>query len=351
MPNWYSGNKLLSMLDMNGEEPEIFISNSNRSAGKSTFFNKWCVEEFIKGNGKFMLIYRYKNELSDISSKFFNEIGRLFFSGYIMTHISRANGSFMELFLRPPEGEPVSCGFAVALSSASKLKLYSHFFTEVKRMIFDEYQVESIGYMTNEIVFFHSLHQTVARGEGFASRYVPVVLIGNQLSTINPYYSAFGITERLQKDTKFLRGRGWVVEQNLNKDVRNIQRRSAFEQAFVNNEYLEKQGGGDYLNDITSFIDKRPEGRFYYQMTIKYMDKYYSVSMFPDSGILYVDNKYDKTFKNLVAVTTDQHDINIVMLRQSDIMIKNYREFFDRGCVRFKNINCKTAFMELVKYR
>ena len=37
MSEYYNGSKLLSLKDINKQTPEIFISTSNRSAGKTTF--------------------------------------------------------------------------------------------------------------------------------------------------------------------------------------------------------------------------------------------------------------------------------------------------------------------------
>ncbi len=37
---YYDGKKLLSIKDLNGEKPEIFICTSNRSAGKTTYFER-----------------------------------------------------------------------------------------------------------------------------------------------------------------------------------------------------------------------------------------------------------------------------------------------------------------------
>ena len=34
---YYNGEKLMNMIDLDKEKPEIFISTSNRSAGKTTF--------------------------------------------------------------------------------------------------------------------------------------------------------------------------------------------------------------------------------------------------------------------------------------------------------------------------
>ena len=57
MPQYYDGTKLLSMQDMNGNKPEIYISTSNRSAGKTTYFNRLCVNRFLDKGEKFALLY------------------------------------------------------------------------------------------------------------------------------------------------------------------------------------------------------------------------------------------------------------------------------------------------------
>ena len=44
MTKFYDGTKLLSLKDINGNTPEIYISTSNRSAGKTTYFNRFFVK-------------------------------------------------------------------------------------------------------------------------------------------------------------------------------------------------------------------------------------------------------------------------------------------------------------------
>ena len=44
--NFYDGTKLLSQKDVNGNIPEIFMCTSNRSAGKTTYFNRLVVNRF-----------------------------------------------------------------------------------------------------------------------------------------------------------------------------------------------------------------------------------------------------------------------------------------------------------------
>lgn len=56
MGNFYDNNKLLNLLDENGNHPEIFISEGNRSAGKTISFNRYLVNNYIK---KVISLYYY----------------------------------------------------------------------------------------------------------------------------------------------------------------------------------------------------------------------------------------------------------------------------------------------------
>ena len=45
---YYDGTKLLSLLDINGKKPEIYICTSNRTGGKTTYFARLLVNHFLK---------------------------------------------------------------------------------------------------------------------------------------------------------------------------------------------------------------------------------------------------------------------------------------------------------------
>lgn len=59
MTKYYDGTKLLSLKDLNGRTPEIYICTSNRSAGKTTFFNRYLIKKFKNNNEKFLLLYSH----------------------------------------------------------------------------------------------------------------------------------------------------------------------------------------------------------------------------------------------------------------------------------------------------
>jgi hypothetical protein len=353
MSTYYDGTKLLSMLDIDGNKPEIYMCTTNRTGGKTTYFGRLLVNRFIKTGAKFALLYRFNYEMDSISDKFFKDIGSLFFNGYIMTSERKAKGIFQELFLKyPNEGEdekPHSCGYALAINSADQIKKYSHLFSDVDAILFDEFQSETNHYCPDEIRKFLSVHTSIARGQGSQVRYVPVYMLSNPVSLINPYYVEMGIAERLQDNTKFLKGQGYVLENGFVESASMAQKESGFNKAFAFNKYMKYSSESVYLNDNKAFIEK-PEGDSKYLATIQYEGCEYALREYYQAGVIYCDDHDDSSYKYKIAVTTEDHQTNYVMLKRNDMFIQNMRYFFERGCFRFKNLLCKEAVMKLISY-
>ena len=341
---YYDGTKILSLTDINGKKPEIYMVTTNRTGGKTTYFGRLCINRFLDSASKFALIYRYNYELDDITDKFYKDIGSLFFKGHTMTSKRRASGIFHELFL-----DDKSCGYALSLNSADQIKKYSHLFSDVDRMIFDEIQSETNHYCADEIKKLLSIHTSIARGQGEQVRYVPVYMLSNPVSLINPYYVQLGISSRLRDDTKFLRGEGFVLEQGFVESASEEQKQSGFNRAFSSNDYVAYSTQAVYLNDNKSFIEK-PEGKSTYICTLKYDKCCYGVREFTENGYLYCDDRPDMTFKTKLSFSTEDHDINYVMLKRNDFFLSNLRYLFERGCFRFKDLKCKQAVLSALSY-
>lgn len=344
MGNYYDGTKLLSLTDINGNRPEIYMCTTNRTGGKTTYFGRLVVNRFLDKREKFGLLYRYNYELDDCAEKFFKDIGELFFNSYTMTSKKRAKGIYHELYLN---GEP--CGYAVSINSADQVKKNSHFFSDVKRLIFDEFQSESNTYCPNEIKKFISVHTSMARGQGEQNRYLPVYMLSNPVSIINPYYVELGISSRLTDETRFLRGDGFVLEQGFVESAADAQKSSGFNKAFARNSYVAYSSESVYLNDNKAFVD-RPQGVGRYMATLKYNGQTYGIREFAEAGVIYCDDRADETFPLKITVTTDDHELNYVMLKRNDLFLFNLRYYFERGCFRFKDLRCKEAVLKSLSY-
>lgn len=341
---YYDGTKLLSLKDINGNTPEIFMCSGNNTAGKTTYFSRLVTNKFLNGQGKFMIVNRFKYELDECADKFFKDIGSLFFTDKQMTSVRRADGMFHELFINS-----ASCGYAVAMNNIDQFKKYSHFFSDVERMFFDEFQSESNHYCQDEVNKFRALHKAVARGQGKQVRYVPVYMCANDITILNPYYVAMGISNRLNDSTRFIRGDGFVLERCYVESASLAQKESGFNRAFGDDKYNKFSQGKFYLGDNYSFIE-RPDGSSRYVATIKYSGDEYAIREYADLGIIFVDDKADKSFPFKIAVTTDDHNVNYVMLKRNDTFLQLLRYYFEKGCIRFKNLKCKEAILNTLTY-
>ena len=344
MGTFYDGTKLLSMKDINGNVPEIFMCTTNRSAGKTTYFNRLMINRFLKTGKKFILLYRFNYELDDVPEKFFKDIGSLFFEGKNFTSKRMAAGCYHDLYL-----DYNHCGYALAMNQADIIRKYSHIFSDADAMLFDEFQSETGHYCGDEITKFISVHMSVSRGQGKQSRYVPVYMISNCVTILNPYYVAMGISDRLQANTVFLRGDGWILENGFVESASSAQKDSLFNRAFASHKYIAYSAENVYLNDSKAFIEKiNGDGR--YVATIRYEGEDYSIKSYLERGIMYCDDKCDPTFPLKITVTTDDHQINYVMLKHNSIFLNSMRDLFSKGAFRFKNMKCKNAILKALSY-
>ena len=345
MSEFYDGTRLLSMTDINGNQPDIYLSTGNRSIGKTTWFNRYFVKDFKTKHKKFCLVYRWNYELSDCADKFFKDIQRLFFPEDEMTEKRRSNGIFVELFLN---GQ--SCGYCVTLNNADSLKKFSHLLSDVDKMLFDEFQSENEHYAPNEINKLLSIHTSIARGAGEQVRRVPLYMLSNKVSIINPYFLSLGISDRLKDDTKYLRGDGFILEQSYIESVANQQMDSAFNRAFKNESYVAYAAQNVYLNDSLTFIEK-PAGMSFYVATVRNKGTDYAVKYYPQENLYYMDKAVDNDFKLKLSFSADSHDVNYILVGSGNPYILTLRNAFDRGLFRFKNQECKSAFFDMLRYQ
>lgn len=357
MNEYYDGTKLLSLKDINGLDPEIYISTVNRTAGKTTYFNRLLINSFLKKHWKFGLEVRFGYDADCSADEIFKDVQSLFFSGYNMIAKKRAKGVYSDLFIGAFDSEDYDsyqhCGYILPINNADGIKKRSHMFTDIEHMFMDEFQPESNKYCPDELNKFYSVHTSVARGQGKQTRRVPVYMAGNRITIINPYYTALGISDRLRENTNFLRGDGFVLENGFNESAANALGGSAFSRAFAGLERTKASYGSQsvYLNDNSSFIQPPEKVRSRYMCTIIYEGARYAIREYDSLGYLYCDTRVDDTFPTKLALTVGDHDINFVMLKRNDFFIAMLRDLFEKGAFRFQNLLCKQCVMQLVSYR
>lgn len=291
-PPWfdhYNPVKLLSKKDIEGKTPAIYISSGNRTGGKTTAFNGMLLNRYIKHREKFGLIYRYAKDSTDVVERFFKDIGRMWFTDGVMTSKIQPYGC--EIFYNGK-----SCGYGLPLNLSDDIKKRSHLLTDIEKCLFDEFQSETGAYLDNELTRFQTIMFSLSRGCGKMYRYVPCILISNQVSALNPYYEALGVLPRLCTGGHYIKGHGWVLEVYINPDAKKAIETSPLAKAFSKSEYAGYAANGDYLNDNKKNVKKITTAEKKYLYTLKYNGHNYSVNLIND--ILYIGDTSDKTRKS-----------------------------------------------------
>lgn len=346
MEKYYDCNYLLTLKDRNGKNPDIYIADGNRTAGKTVSFKRRLIDTFLKEKtdvNQFYLIYRYKTDMQSMSDSFFTDIRRLFYNGHVMTEKKLFDGAVVQLLL---DDKP--CGWCLPLSLSGKIKRMSSIFVQVAHGFFDEYQDESNNYLPNEIDKLMSIHTSIARGDGKQSRRVPLYMASNTVSILNPYYQALGINKMLKRDTKILRGDGWVYERTYNENASKAFESSAFNRAFSGSKYFSHASQNVYLNDNDALIT-RPSGSSEYMLSIRYNEMWYNVRKY--NSCVYVSEGADETFPRRVCFNyTDVIDDRAVMVNSSNYIIMALRNYFHRGLMRFQNLACKNMIFDMLSF-
>lgn len=350
-PPYYNGYRLLSTPDRSGQKPEIFISTTNRSAGKSTFFAGKLIHDYIRHGKKFMLLYRNKYEMQAAVSSFFALVSGLFFPGLHMWQEVGIKDAFYRVYISDDtDKNKCQCGYITALAASEQVKKYSSLLSDVSVVFFDECFPENDKYLPKEITLFMSVHTSLARGGGYQARYLPMIMAGNLINLFNPYYQSLGIVDTLQLETVFLRGNGFVVEQGFNEASAEAHKKSAFLRAFSGEDYTAASQEKSYLNTTDLFIDRAVCDTGLYLCTIQYGGQRFSVRYNPDANFYYVSDRPDPSFRLILAATLEDVDETAFYDRHNsrkELLAKKLQI----GQVKCRNLTCRNALLHFIAGR
>lgn len=334
---FYNANKILSIKDKNGRDPELYFVCGNRAAGKTFYFKRWFVRRFIRHGEKFIVFVRFLVDIGGVSGGFWKDIGPLCYPNHELTQRPLLRGLAAELLL---DGRP--CGYVIALSDPERIKRNSTLFADAARGFMDEFMSERNKYVPREKQNFDSIRMSVARGgaEGKHARRFPVYLCANNVSLFNPYFDALGIGSLIQNRTRYMRGDGWVLEQVFNQEASDAIRDNFHT---IGEKDLAYAAGNEYLLDTTAFIADMP-GEKVGVCRIRYKGKIFGVWSRFDAPWWISSKIADRSTPCFVLDVLD-HDEGTRLITRGDVIYTRLRKDYNAGNVRFQNAAAKAAFL------
>ena len=335
MDDHYNGNKLLSLKDLDRKDPELRMVWGNRQSGKTFFCKRYMVRRALNHDEPFTAFVRQKKDLANYGQGFWADVGPLAFPGKTMTQKPLLGGSAAELRV-----DDKMVAQVVPLYDPETIKRNSAMFAVSARGFLDEFISES-KYITNEVQKFNSIRASIARGgaKGGHSRLFPVLMCANFVTMYNPYFEYFGVDKHIDSRANFIRGHGWVLEQNFNEAAALSMEENL---RTIHGKEMDYMAHNKFLLDNEKFITKLPgqkkpvmnfrhNGRRY---GIWYADFVYYVSTVTADGL-----SHDYTFN------MDDHDIGDEMIPKNSDIIKAFKKCYYQNRIVFADGACKNAFL------
>ena len=344
--------KWLLKKDNEGYYPEIYIAMSNRTGGKTYFAAYLLLKLYETFGTKFAIFTRTGKNLGKVAEGIFSIVLPEFknwsieekvvidnvYSEIYITYEHEVEDNKEDNASMKTEKCREKIGYVMSLKASGEIKNISSTFYDTDIMFFDEFQTDQ--YLKDEPDKFVRIHLSVARGDGLPSRYVPVIMLSNSLSIINPYFKLWELSNKIQYDTKRYREPGLSVLRFINEEVAEEQEKSRFNIACKNSKVLKSSIDNSWLCDSRSCICK-PEkswGNCYYIATFLKNDNKYGVRLY-DNGFIYVNRSIDPTSTNIYTMSDDPEE-NVELAKYS-VILKTVKAAFVKGKARFSDLSCK----------
>lgn len=344
-------NKWMKKKDPEGIPPEIFIAMSNRTGGKTYYGGYLLMDLFRRFGTKFCIYARTGTELGSTIDGIFSPI-LAEFEGFTLEEVVSVNNVYSTVYCSYPsvddDGKEIMnkdiCGFVVSLNASDKIKRISSTFYDVDIILMDEFQADR--YLPDEVDKFVNIHMSIARGGGKASRCVPVIMLSNSLTIVNPYFTEWQLQSKIQDNTKFYTEPGLCLLRFVNDAVADEQSRSRFNIACRNNKQLKSNISNSWLKDNKACVSKPDNwGQSTYICTFIRNNEKFGMRKY-NNGIWYVSRNVDTTCQNNYALQVD--GVENVECAKRSLPLQVLRREFERGNVRFSDLACKYTILEWI---
>lgn len=308
--------------------------------GKTYWFKKWAIDDFLKNEAQFVYVRRYKEETKKSVKTFFDDIKDKY-----PNHEFEVKGTTFLI-------DGLTAGHCIVLSTAKIVKSVS--FPYVNKICFDEFLIEKSNYryLPDDVGSFLNLYETIARpGSGHCD--VIAFFMANAISFTNPYFLYFKIKKPTTQDKngKTIWKRGDIlVELTDGNGFAEQKAKTRFGQLIDGTDYGDYSINNEFLLDDETFIEKKsPTAR--YLFTFKYNSELFGVWADFIMGKMWVSRSVDPTWQLLYAITLKDHEPNSLYLKRASKYghFKSFLDYYKQGQVRFENIDLKNITYEVIR--
>ena len=327
----------------------------NRGGGKSFGAKEWAIDNFIKKKEQFGYIRRYKDDLKEPMTQFFEDIKYKY-----PEHEFKVDSKYLYIRIKPADEKTKwtkddIAGYGFTLSTASNKKSIA--FPNITTLIFDEFLLDKGNqiYLPDEVGKLLNLYETIAR-PGTQHPRVVLFMLANALTFTNPYFLYWDLRmpTKQDKNGKYIwkhPTRSILVEDVRNEKFIDVKSNTEFGQLVSGTKYADYSINNKFLLDDDTFIEKKsPKARYYF--TFIYKTGTYGVWADFTEGKMWVSNDIDPSCVLKYTLTMKDHQPNTMFLKSGRKKAGHFNTFIENyklGNVRFENMNVKNITYEVIQ--
>lgn len=304
----------------------------NRGAGKTYWFKKWAINDFLKNGNEFIYLRRYDTEFNEgKKERFFDDIASEF-----PDHSFKVKGYVAYI-------DDKVAGYFKALSKAKIEKSVP--FPNVDKVGYDEFILDTgvYHYLKDEVMNFLEFYETVAR----LRDNVRVFFLSNAITLTNPYFLYFRIQpnkkryQRIKDDI--------MVELVANESFIKEKKKTRFGKLIDGTKYGEYAIENSFLRDNDTFVEKKT-GYCKFDFGLIYNGQKYGIWWDYKQGLYFVSKDVDPNNKFIFTLTMQDHTPNTQLIKGTKInMIECFIKYYKLGRVRYESINLKNITYEIIR--
>lgn len=323
---------------------------SGRGMGKTYGAKVRAVSRALKKDEHFILLRRYKDEITSAKPTFFSDIESEF-----PEYLFRINGNNAEASLIPEKvenkkGELIDAkpewfviGYFVVLSAGQSKKGTSYH--KVRTIIFDEFILEKgmVHYIPNEVMALLNFYSTVDRNRNKCR----LIMLANAVTMTNPYFLEWNIKPDVI-DEYSTHYDGFIMVHLVKSGAfGDAVMKTRFGKFIANSEYAKYAVANNFKDSNAEMVKRKPgEARYKYSIETDVLT--YSVWYEPDEGNYFIQQKRPK---NEIIYTTDRDN----MASHKRFMERNHRfattlrNHFNSGRMYFDEPSTRNTFINIFK--
>lgn len=347
MVDYYDWNDTLA------RDADITMVIGARGIGKTYGIRLQFIRDYIRKKWRFVELVRYKNELQDFTSTYFQKIDENEeFDGYMFKTTSR----HAYIAKRPENGDKPEWemfGYFGSLSQAQSMKKWT--FANVRRIYLDEAVIDKRidrfhGYLRNEYSTLASIVDSVARErKGQKSVKPSVILCGNACDLMNPYFIAAGIYEPPKEGYTWYRDKTMLVHYVKDKVYGSEKRKDTVAGRMLIGTVDDSiANDNEFVRQTMDFVEpKSKTAKFYFG--ISYMKQQYGVWIDRTQGYYYVTSKIPNNANPIFALTTEDNRVNYIMGKRVEGALRGFVDLYYAGIVKFETPELKGRFVDVLQ--